>query len=294
MRVERSELGKRGDRLLQVVPADLLVVGGVVVGPGLQPAREAARGARRGSASAGPDRRHPGSGCAGTGRQPARARVESAGLTSSRRVRLVEAGPGPRDAAPQGRAPPPPPGRRSGRSPRLRSSTARSAGTSRSSRAVSRARTVGGTARAVRSAARHPAAARASQQPVVDQHRHQLLDEERVARCRSTIRRRGPAARVTSPSRSLDHLGALRIAQRAERDGRRPGALLPPAGPEARAAQVGRCRGGPGRRPRPFSATWAMRSRKVGSAQWMSSITVTTGPSRAAVSSSRRAAQKVS
>ena len=109
----------------------------------------------------------------------------------------------------------------------------------------------------------------------------------------SMIRRRGPAASAISPSRPLT-TSALSASLRGRsamvvargRSSRQPGRSSSSSGREVQRTTSAASS--------PFSATWAIRSRKVGSAQWMSSITVTTGPPRATISSSRRAAQKVS
>ena len=96
--------------------------------------------------------------------------------------------------------------------------------------------------------ARHPAAALAADEAVVDHHRDHLLDEERVALGRLDDPAPGPGRQRHLAEKVAHHLGALRLAQGAQRDGARPGRSSLQAG-GARAARAGRCRGGAAPRP---------------------------------------------
>ena len=134
-----------------------------------------------------------------------------------------------------------------------------------------------------------------AERSAVDEHRDELLDEERVAL-------RG----VDDPP--ADVLGAARAAEQrlddARRCPRRSGPQLDarravafrPAHPALRSSSSWRAPVQSTRtaRPRSCSSEVLERSRNVGSAQWMSSKTHDERPSPASSSRSRRAAQKIS
>ena len=159
-------------------------------------------------------------------------------------------------------------GRESSHTIEPRSSTARSPGPSRSRRAASSAWTVSGRA----CSARPPSSAEGEE----------LLDEERVSLGRlamralwSDLQRRRPRAprevrRVASAESALSRTRST--FSRASRNARLVFQQLVPCEADTRI------------RPSPWSASIPTSSRKVGSAQWTSSKTSTSGSSRARAS----------
>ena len=139
----------------------------------------------------------------------------------------------------------------------------------------------------------HPALVLASKQPVVDQHREQLLGEERVALAGIGDARGRLVRRAGVTEQVLHELPGLVRAERLQED--RCGVQLPATPAGTRLEQLGPRRAQQDhRRVARRSATCSTRSRKVGSAHWRSSITITSGRSRASASNRRRAAQKIS
>ena len=111
-----------------------------------------------------------------------------------------------------------------------------------------------------------PSVGLAREQPVVDEHRRELLGEERVAFGRAGDHRRRGRRQGRMVEQVRDQLAALRVAERVEQDRLRVGLVL---------LQPGRVSSSSGRamhtsrigKPREKSATCSIRSRKVGSAQ---------------------------
>ena len=175
------------------------------------------------------------------------------------------------------------------------STTARSSRPSRSSRAASSAWMVGGTGISPTSSASRQSPSTRRIVPVVDEHRHELLDEQRVALGRADDHALADRSAASPTGRAAP--------RRSRRPGRRPagrGRSAPARSPSPQVGRVleqvvaGRAQdqhraGQAGRRDRCSS-----RSSRVGSAQWMSSITRTSGPRSARISTSRRTAQNSS
>ena len=126
------------------------------------------------------------------------------------------------------------------------------------------------------------------------EHREHLLEEQRISPRRRGDARAGLRARALRPPAA--HPSARRTPRRrAGRAGRRPcSACRRPTSAARRAAPAGRGRRRGLATSRTQSARCSIRSSNVGSAQWMSSNTSTSGVSRASASTSLRSAQKIS
>ena len=116
-------------------------------------------------------------------------------------------------------------------------------------------------------------------QPVVDQHRQELLDEERVALRRLDDAGADSLVEARLAEQVLGDRARLVLAETLEVDPR-PLACLSTSRAAARRARGARCRrGGAGRPPRRRRAC-STSSRNVASAQWTSSNRTTSGRSR--------------
>ena len=276
--VGRPQLQAVPRGLLEVVPDDLLVLRHAVAGHPLEPVGEALVELRPGLLRHRRRRRRRGSAGGGTGRRPRPASVDRLGpdqlLAHERhQVRAAPSG-APAPATSSATAPAPEllahDGRRA-RSPRARRSPA-----GRGGRRAAPGSSAGPPRGEV--AGRRPAAVLADEQAVVDQHRQHLLDEQRVAL--GAPRRCGRAASGAEPGRAEQVLDQARRPRRrrAARAGSTPRCASrrpTPAGRRAAPAGPGRAAGS----ARPATSRRGARSGRgsVGSAQWMSSNTTTSG-----------------
>ena len=171
--------------------------------------------------------------------------------------------------------------------------TVRSSWASWSSRAVISAEIVGGMSSAPRSPTSSQLPSSQRQLAVVDQHRQRLLDVQRIALGRLAEPLLDDARDAGRAEQIGHHLLALGSRERlqVDLDGVRPVGC--PLRPLVEQFAAGRAHAG-ARARSTLSHRCSIRSRKVGSAQWMSSNTMTSGPSAAKISSSRRVAQNVS
>ena len=176
------------------------------------------------------------------------------------------------------------------------SSTCRSSVGSRSTRAASSDWIVGGTSTASASiVSSHSPSAAAPDDVVAHQHAHELAHEQRVAvgRCGEPL---------DQPGRQADRCRAdrprvARLRPGRARRGRARRRRAARSRPTTAAPRVARAAPGTSSitaAPSIHSARCSNKSRSLGSAHWMSSITMTTGRSVASDSIKRRMAQNVS